>query len=233
VLPLENLSNDPEQEYFVEGMTDEIITDLATALSCGFSLVPVSEAMPKAKAAAERALQLDPNLAEAHASLGLIAPFLNWNWAEAKEQYERAIELNPNYATAHHWYAEGYLIPRRRVDDALLQIRRAQELDPLSAVIATDMGKELYFARRYDEAIVELRRALDFDPNFVSVQSFPLAREGVRRKLVLHDFSEILVSLRRSPFQPALRGTTAPCRPSTMSPSSRQRGSSAGMECRA
>jgi tetratricopeptide (TPR) repeat protein len=135
-------------------------------------MVPVAEVMPRAKAAAERALQLDPNLAEAHASLGLIAPFLNWDWTTAKQHYERAIELNPNYATAHHWYAEGYLIPMGRMDEAIAEIRKAQEMDPLSAVIATDMGKELYFARKYDDAIVELRRALEIDPNFVSAHNW-------------------------------------------------------------
>jgi TolB-like protein/DNA-binding winged helix-turn-helix (wHTH) protein/Tfp pilus assembly protein PilF len=185
------IAKDPNYGQAYAGLAD------AYALSGGFNLVPVSEAMPKAKAAAERALQLDPNLAEAHASLGLIAPFLNWNWAEAKEHYERAIELNPNYATAHHWYAEGYLIPMGRVDEALLQIRKAQELDPLSAVIATDMGKELYFARRYDQAIVELRRALDFDPNFVNAHNWisdSLLEKG--------DFSEAIAELEKTkPFR--------------------------------
>jgi TolB-like protein/DNA-binding winged helix-turn-helix (wHTH) protein/Tfp pilus assembly protein PilF len=185
------IGKDPNYAQAYAGLAD------AYALSGGFNLVPVSEAMPKAKAAAERALRLDANLAEAHASLGLIAPFLNWNWAEAKEHYERSIELNPNYATAHHWYAEGYLIPMGRVDDALLQIRKAQELDPLSAVIATDMGKELYFARRYDEAIVELRRALEVDPNFVSAHNWisdSLLEKG--------NFSEAITELEKTkPFR--------------------------------
>lgn len=160
------VAKDPNYAAAYAGLAD------AYALSGGFNMVPIAEAMPRAKAAAERALQLDPNLAEAHASLGLIAPFIHWNWAEAREHYERAIALNPNYATAHHWYAEGYLIPMGRVDDALVQIRKAQELDPLSAVIATDKGKELYFARRYDEAILELRRALEVDPNFVTAHNW-------------------------------------------------------------
>jgi len=142
------------------------------ALSGGFNLIPVEQAMPRAQAAAEKALELDSNLAEAHASLGLIAPFNNWNWADAERHYERAIELNPNYATAHHWYAEGYLMPVGRADEAIAEIRKAQELDPLSAVIATDLGKELYFVRRYDEALVELRRALELDPNFVSAHNW-------------------------------------------------------------
>ena len=160
------VSKDPNYAPAYAGLAD------AYALSGGFNLVPVAEAMPKAKAAAERALQLEGNLAEAHASLGLIAPFLNWDWPDAQRHLQRAIELNPNYATAHHWYAEAYLMPMGRVDEAIAEMHKAQELDPLSAVISTDLGKELYFARRYDDAIVELRRALEFDPNFVSAHNW-------------------------------------------------------------
>jgi TolB-like protein/DNA-binding winged helix-turn-helix (wHTH) protein/Flp pilus assembly protein TadD len=142
------------------------------ALSGGFNLIPVEQAMPRAQAAAEKALELDSNLAEAHASLGLIAPFNNWNWADAARHYQRAIELNPNYATARHWYAEGYLMPVGRADEAIAEIRKAQELDPLSAVIAADLGKELYLVHKYDDALVELRRALELDPNFVSAHNW-------------------------------------------------------------
>jgi TolB-like protein/DNA-binding winged helix-turn-helix (wHTH) protein/Flp pilus assembly protein TadD len=160
------IAKDPTYGAAYAGLADSY------ALSGGFNLIPVEQAMPRAQAAAEKALELDSNLAEAHASLGLIAPFNNWNWADAERHYERAIELNPNYATAHHWYAEGYLMPVGRADEAIAEIRKAQELDPLSAVIATDLGKELYFVRRYDEALVELRRALELDPNFVSAHNW-------------------------------------------------------------
>lgn len=160
------IAKDPTYAAAYAGLADSY------ALSGGFNLVPVGQAMPRAQAAAERALELDGNLGEAHASLGLIAPFNNWNWADAERHYERAIELNPNYATAHHWYAEGYLMPVGRADEAIAEIRKAQALDPLSAVIATDLGKELYFVRRYDEALVELRRALELDPNFVSAHNW-------------------------------------------------------------
>ena len=160
------IAKDPNYAPAYAGLAD------AYALSGGFNLIPVSEVMPRAKAAAEKALELDPNLAEAHASLGLIAPFLHWNWADAKKHYERAIELDPNYATAHHWYAEGYLMPMGQVDEAISEIRKAQQLDPLSPVIATDMGKELYFARKYDEAIAEFHRALEVDPSFVSAHNW-------------------------------------------------------------
>jgi tetratricopeptide (TPR) repeat protein len=160
------IAKDPTYAAAYAGLADSY------ALSGGFNLIPVEQAMPRARAAAEKALQLDSNLAEAHASLGLIAPFNNWNWADAEQHYQRAIELDPNYATAHHWYAEGYLMPVGRADEAITEIRKAQELDPLSAVIATDLGKELYFVRRYDDALVELRRALELDPNFVSAHNW-------------------------------------------------------------
>ena len=128
--------------------------------------------MAQAKAAAEKALEFDSELAEAHASLGLIDPFLDWNWKDSKAHFEKAIALNPNYATAHHWYGEVYLMPMGRVEDALAEIRKAQALDPLSAVIATDFGKDLYFARRYDDAVVELRHALELDPGFTSAHNW-------------------------------------------------------------
>jgi TolB-like protein/Tfp pilus assembly protein PilF len=160
------IAKDPTYAAAYAGLADSY------ALSGGFNLIPVEQAMPRAQAAAERALELDRNLAEAHASLGLIAPFNNWSWPDAERHYQRALELNPNYATAHHWYAEGYLMPVGRADDAIAEIRKAQELDPLSAVIATDLGKELYFVRRYDEALIELRRALELDPNFVSAHNW-------------------------------------------------------------
>jgi TolB-like protein/DNA-binding winged helix-turn-helix (wHTH) protein/Flp pilus assembly protein TadD len=157
---------DPNYAAAYSGLADTY------ALSGGANLIPESEAIPRAKAAAEKALAIDADLAEAHASLGLIAPFLDWNWNEAQRHYERAIELNPNYATGHHWYAEGYLMPMGRVDDAIAEIRKARQLDPLSAVITVDLGKELFFARRYDEALNELRRGLELDPNFISARNW-------------------------------------------------------------
>ena len=160
------IRKDPAYAVAYSGLAD------AYALSGGANLIPENEAMPRAKAAAEKALELEPNLAEAHASLGLIAPFIDWNWSSAELHYQRAIELDPNYATAHHWYAEGYLMPMGRVEEAISEIRKAQELDPLSAVIATDFGKELYFARRYDEALQQLHRALELDPDFTSAHNW-------------------------------------------------------------
>jgi len=165
-------------EYFQQAIAKDpnyaaAYAGLADAYSLGGGhLTSDADVMAKAKAAADKALELDHDLAEAEASLGLIAPFLDWNWAAAQQHFERAIALNPNYATAHHWYAEAYLIPMGEVDEAIAEARKAQELDPLSPVIATDLGKELYFARRYDEAVLEFRRALELDPDFVSAHNW-------------------------------------------------------------
>jgi len=155
------------------------------ALSAGLNLTSVDEVVQKARAAAEKALEIDGNLAEAHTSLGLIALFSNWDWANAERHYKRALELDPNYATAHHWYAEGYLMPVGRAAEAIAEIRKARELDPLSPVVATDLGKELYFVHRYDEALAELHRALELDPSFVAAHNWisdTLLEKGMYRE---------------------------------------------------
>ena len=119
----------------------------------------------KAREAAQKAITLDETLAEPHASLGLLAMNYDWDWPTAEREFRQAIKLNPNYATAHHWYAE-YLIAVDRPEEALAEIGRARELDPLSLIINTDTGKVLYYARRYDEAIRQLRETLKMDPDF-------------------------------------------------------------------
>lgn len=157
-------------EYF-QGAIDkdpnyaEAYAGLADAYRFQMNQLPPEEVMPKARAAAEKALAINPNLAEAHASLGLIVPYFDWDWESARKHFERAIELNPNYATAHHWYGEAYLTPMGSLDQSLTEIRVAQRLDPLSCPVNSDIGKTLLFARRYDEAISQLRGVLDMDSN--------------------------------------------------------------------
>ena len=120
----------------------------------------------KAKAANRHALELDPTLAAAHTSLGLIAMNYDWDWAMAEREFRRAIELDPNYATAHHWYAE-FLIAQERFDESLREINLARDLDPLSLVINTDVGKMFFYARRYDEAEAQFKETLKMEPNFL------------------------------------------------------------------
>jgi len=125
------------------------------------------QAAAKARPFAEKALQLDDHLAEAHASLGLIARDFDWDWPEMERRLRRALEINPNYATAHQWYGDGYLTSEGRIEESLIELRKAQQLDPLSAIIAADIAKQLYYLRRYDEAIAQIRTVFELDPKFL------------------------------------------------------------------
>lgn len=122
-------------------------------------------AMAEARSAATHALALDDRDAEAHTSLAFIYWHYDWNWSAAEREFLRAITLNPSYPTAHHWYAF-YLLSQGRNDAALQEIRRAQELDPLSSIINTDAGEILFRCRRYDEAIKQERTTLEMNPSF-------------------------------------------------------------------
>jgi TolB-like protein/DNA-binding winged helix-turn-helix (wHTH) protein/Tfp pilus assembly protein PilF len=129
------------------------------------STSPRMEAMPRARAFAEKALALDESLAEAHASLAFVQMHFEHDWITAEKEFQRAITLNPSYVTSHHWYAY-CLMAQTRVEEALREIRLAQELDPLSLIINTDVAELLYYARRYDEAIRQAQRTLDMDASF-------------------------------------------------------------------
>ncbi len=131
-----------------------------------FVALPSKEIVPKAEAAARRALQLDPTLAEPHAVLGLIKINNEWNWAGAESEFRLAIELDPNYPTAHHWYKE-LLLYLGRLDEALAEIKQAQELDPLSLIINVNVGDVLYNMRQYDTATDQFKQVLELDPDFM------------------------------------------------------------------
>jgi len=137
----------------------------------GVYVRPPKEVFPRAKAAATEALQIDNNLSEAHTSLAVIKMHYEWAWLEAEQGFRRAIELNSAYAAAHDWYAE-YLAPMGRPEEAIVEIKRAQELDPLSLIISTDVGWHYYFQRRFDLALDQLAKALEMDPNFPPAHLF-------------------------------------------------------------
>lgn len=126
---------------------------------------PPGQLMPKARTAALKALQLDDTLAEAHASLALIAQNYDYDWPTAEKELLRAIQLDPGYATAHQWYAE-CLSLQGRFDEALAESERARQLDPLSVIIAADHGAILYFSRQYDRAIEQFRAVQTMQPDF-------------------------------------------------------------------
>jgi TolB-like protein len=123
------------------------------------------DAYPRGKAAATRALALDESLAEAHASMGYIQVFYDYDWPGAAKSFSRAMELNPQYATAHQWYA-WYLFVMERFDEALASMRRAQELDPLSLIINDHLGYALLLAGKPEEALAQLLRTRELDSAF-------------------------------------------------------------------
>ncbi len=138
------------------------------------------EAMPVAIEKTNRALQIDPELAEAHTSLAKIKLSYEWDWAGAESEFRRALELKPGYATAHQWYGV-YLSEMGRHDESLEQRKRALELDPLSLSISTGVGRAYFWARRYDESLAHLQTSLERDPKYADTHwSFGLAYEQKR-----------------------------------------------------
>jgi len=127
--------------------------------------IPRSQAMPKAKEAALKAIQLDDSLAEAHTSLAFVKMHYEWDWPGSHSEFNRALELNPNYATAHEWFAF-WFVSQGKTDQALEQLALAQKADPLSLIIMADTSEILGYARRFESSKREAMRALELDPNF-------------------------------------------------------------------
>ncbi|MEO6444359.1 MAG: protein kinase [Gemmatimonadaceae bacterium] len=130
-----------------------------------YNFLPPRAAYPRAKAAAMRALELQPDLAEAHASLGYTRLFFDWEWSGAAESFERAIAHDARYASAHQWYA-WYLMVAGRIEEMITAMQTALQLDPLSLIINAHMGYALFWAGRHDEALSRLRKTVALDPEF-------------------------------------------------------------------
>jgi TolB-like protein/DNA-binding winged helix-turn-helix (wHTH) protein/Tfp pilus assembly protein PilF len=195
---------DPGYALAYSGLADSY------ALLSYFSNRPFEETFPKARAAAEKALEIDNSLAEPHATLGLVIPSLDWDWARGEAEFKRALELNPNYATAHHWYG-WYLINVGRQGESVREMERALELDPFSIEINVDLGAVLTYAHRPDEAIKRFQMALEMDQNFIEAHwglGLAYQRKGEHERAIIElekarDLSEgrrpdILAELGRS-----------------------------------
>jgi TolB-like protein/Tfp pilus assembly protein PilF/predicted Ser/Thr protein kinase len=141
------------------------LADCYSMLAQVRALTP-KEAFPKAKALASKALELDEALSEAHTSLAFVLSCFDWDWAGAEREFRRAIELNPNYATAHQWFAVGLLVNLRRTSEAIQEIQKALELDPLSLIINTAAGNVYLYAGREDKALEQAEKVLDMDSTF-------------------------------------------------------------------
>jgi tetratricopeptide (TPR) repeat protein len=153
------IAKDPGYALAYAGLADSYFS------TGDWGLAAPREVFPPAKAAAAKALELDPGLAEPHATLGYIKYLHERDWVGAEQEFRRAIELNPNYATAHYWYAL-YLSFSGRHAEAAVEIRKAQQADPLSLIIQAMAGVAFLLARQYDQAAEQFLKTLDLDPNF-------------------------------------------------------------------
>ncbi len=166
----ESIEKDPNYALAYAGLADCYVVAVNPS--------PPKEEMPKAKAAATKALQLDDTLAEAHTSLAAVLARYDWDWPGAEKEFKRAIELNPRYAVAHEWYAAWYLVPMGRLQEAIAEEKRAQELDPVSLIINFELGIVLHYAREYDQAIEQFRKTLELNPNFPQAQTYVAVAYG-------------------------------------------------------
>ena len=205
------IEKDPNYALAYSGLAESYV------LFPNYSVALPMESMPKAKAAAVRALEIDDSLAEAHAALGLYLSNFSWNQPAAEREFRRAIELNPNYPTAHHQFGNSCLLAMGRFDESIAEGRRAEELDPLSPVIGTDLGVNLTRARRFDEAITQFNRTLTLDPNFYYAHyalatayhakgQYAEAIVGYRKALALNDDPWVKAQLARSLAKSGQRG---------------------------
>jgi TolB-like protein/DNA-binding winged helix-turn-helix (wHTH) protein/tetratricopeptide (TPR) repeat protein len=152
---------DPSFAEAYAGMADAY----ALAGDWEYGVLPPGEAFAQAKAAADKALALNEGLSEAHTALAFALDLYAWDWKAAEREYLRAIELNPNYPTAHQWYG-WHLIETGRTEQGIVQLRIAQSLDPMSAIIAADLADALTVDRRYADSARQSEKTLEIDPSF-------------------------------------------------------------------
>jgi TolB-like protein/Tfp pilus assembly protein PilF len=192
------LKYDPSYALAYSGMADSYFR-----LGLYFVL-PSREAGAKTKAAASRALKIDDQLGEAHASMATVHCWYDWHWAGAEREFRRAIELKPNYAAAHNWYA-AYLNAMLRFDEAAAEQRIAEELDPLSLMIAVAAADAYYFSRQYPSAIQCLQQVLRRNPEFASAH-FNLGRAYLRSGMHQEAITEFEAAARFSGVRQAELG---------------------------
>jgi TolB-like protein/DNA-binding winged helix-turn-helix (wHTH) protein/Flp pilus assembly protein TadD len=157
-----------------------------------YAVMTPKEAFPKAKAAAIKAMELDSTLGEAHNSLAFVLDGFDWDFDSAGKEFQRAIELNPGYATAHHWHA-WHLSLLGRFDEAIAEMKKAQNLDPLSLIINADLAELLVLAHHYDESITQSRKTIEMDPNFALAHN-QLAQAYLQQ----HRYDEAVTELKKA-----------------------------------
>jgi TolB-like protein/DNA-binding winged helix-turn-helix (wHTH) protein/Tfp pilus assembly protein PilF len=182
------IEEDPKYAQAYSGLADTY----ALLGDWQYAVMTPKEALPKAKVAAMKALELDDSLSEAHNSLAFCLEGFDWDFGSAEKEFRRAIELNPGYATAHHWYA-WHLSLVGRNSEAIAEMRKAENLDPLSLIINADLAELLLIAHLPDESIQQSRKTIEMDPNFALVHN-QLA-QGYLEK---HMFGEAIAEIQKA-----------------------------------
>jgi TolB-like protein/DNA-binding winged helix-turn-helix (wHTH) protein/Flp pilus assembly protein TadD len=172
-----------------------------------YALMTPREALPRAKAAAIKALELDDTLGEAHTSLAFCLDGFDWDFESAEREFRRAIELNPGYATGHHWYA-WHLSLLGRNGEAIAEMRRAEDLDPLSLIINADLAELLLIAHFYDDSIQQSRKTIELDPNFGLAHN-QLAQAYLQRQMNDEAIAELQKAIQLSGGSPPCRANLA------------------------
>src|SRR4029450_11414676 len=177
------IAADPDNARAYSGIAD---CYSALGASSIVGALPPRQAMPEAKAAALKALQIDGTLAEAHNSLAFVHLVYDWDLAASQKEFRRALELDPEYTTAHHWYSH-CLIVLGRTDESLAESKRPLELEPLHLVVGPHLGWHYLYARQYDQAIEQFRKTLELDPAFSQTQRYAAwgyLQKGMRQEAI-------------------------------------------------
>lgn len=184
------LEKDPQYALSYTGVADSY------AVLALLEFLPPTEAFPEARTAAEKALEIDNRLAEAHTSLGVVRFQYDWDWEGAENEFKRAIQLNPSYAAARQFYAD-FLKSQGRFEEALSEMSQASALDPLSLSINTGLGHVLYLSRQYDRAIEQYRNTIKLDPNFIQARLW-FGRPYLQKRMYKEAIAELDDAVRLS-----------------------------------
>ena len=159
-----------------------------------YAVMPAKEAMPKALSAARKAVELDDSLGEAHASLAFCLEGFDWDFAAADREFQRAVELSPGYATAHHWYA-WHLSLLGRNKEAITEMEKAENLDPVSPVVNADLAELLLIAHLPDESIQQSRKTIEMNPGFAFAHN-QLAQAYIEKQMFGEAIEELQEAIR-------------------------------------
>jgi TolB-like protein/Tfp pilus assembly protein PilF len=168
------IEKDPNYALAYSGLADTYV------LFSSYDVASADDSMPLAKAASLRALSIEDSLAEAHTALGFYYSNFEWDRGQSETEYRKAIQLKPDYATGHHWYGAD-IVNLKRFDESLAELRRAQEIDPLSPIIGTNLADVLVYSGRVDDGIAQYKRVIALDPQFASAHVSLGTAYGVKK----------------------------------------------------